>query len=151
MKLEVGRISRAHGLRGEVVVDSITDQPDRFVAGSSFDTTRGLLVVATCRPFQHRFLVTFEGCTTREAAEALHGVALLADPVESGEELFVHQVIGCRVIDQHGADHGKVAAVEANPEADLLVLENQSLVPMNFVTDMHDGRIFVDVPAGLFD
>ena len=38
MKLEVGRITRAHGLRGEVVVDPITDRPDRFVVGATFDS-----------------------------------------------------------------------------------------------------------------
>lgn len=151
MKLEVGRVSRAHGLRGEVVVDPITDQPDRFAVGARFDTKLGPVVVSACRPFQHRYLVTFEGCATREAAEALHGIALLAEPLARDEDVFVHQLIGCRLIDQDGVDRGAVIAVEANPAADLLVLDDQSLVPMNFVTDVQDGRILVDVPAGLFD
>lgn len=152
MKLEVGRISRAHGLRGEVVVDPITDRPDRFAAGAAFDTKLGPLVVSACRPFQHRFLVFFEGCTTREQAEKLHGTVLLAEPVDDPDELFVHVLIGRRVIDQHDVDRGAVEAVEANPAADLLVLHGGALVPTNFVVELvGDDVIRVDVPAGLFD
>ncbi|MEZ5237148.1 MAG: PRC-barrel domain-containing protein, partial [Acidimicrobiales bacterium] len=66
-------------------------------------------------------------------------------------ELYVHELIGCRVVDQDGVDRGLVVSVEANPAADLLVLEDQALVPLNFVVDVADGRISVDVPAGLFD
>lgn len=151
MKLEVGRVSRAHGLRGEVVVIPITDQPDRFVAGATFDSDRGSLVVAASRPFQQGWLVTFEGCATRDASEALRGTVLRADPIEADGEVFVHQLIGLRLVDQHGADHGPVSSVEANPAADLLVLEGGALVPMNFVVEVSDTTISVDVPAGLFD
>ena len=151
MKLEIGRISRAHGLRGEVVVDPITDQRGRFVAGASYDTVRGPVVVAACRPFQHRLLIFFEGCTTREQAEALHGLVLSAEELVDREELFVHKLIGCRLIDQHHVDHGVVVAVEANPAADLLVLESGWLVPMNFVTDVGPEAIVVDVPDGLYE
>lgn len=151
MKLEVGRITKAHGLRGEVVVDPITDRPDRFVAGATFDSSAGPLTIASNRPFQQKLLVTFEGCSSREQAEALRGVVLLAEPVEDEGALFVHELIGCRVVDQDGVDRGAVVSVEANPAADLLVLEDHALVPMNFVVDVVDGRIRVDVPAGLFD
>ena len=151
MKLEVGRIARPHGLRGEMVIAPITDQSDRFAVGAVFDTKLGPLTVAACRPFQHRYLVTFEGVGTREQAEALQALVLLAEPREETDAVFVHQLIGSRVIDQDGIDRGVVVAVEANPAADLLVLENRSLVPMNFVTELADGRIAVDVPAGLFD
>lgn len=151
MKLEIGRVSRAHGLRGEVVVDPITDQADRFVAGAVFDSKLGPLTVSACRPFQHRYLVFFDGYETREQADKLHGLVLLAEPLDDRDELFVHVLIGCHVVDQHGEDHGAVVAVEANPAADLLVLANHALVPMNFVTNVSDGRIEVDVPVGLFD
>ena len=151
MSLEVGRISRAHGLRGEVVVDPITDQAGRFVAGATFDTDRGPMVIAACRPFQRRWLVTFEGCATREQAEAVRGVVLRAEPLDGAEDVFVHQLIGRRVVDQHGIDHGTVVSVEANPAADLLVLEDHALVPMNFVVDLDGDRIAVDVPPGLFE
>ncbi len=149
--LEVCRISRPPGVGGEVVVDPITDQPGRFVAGASFDSKLGPLVVSACRPFQHRWLVTFDGCASRERADELRGVVLLAEPVDDPDALFVHHLIGCHVIDQDDVDRGVVVSVEANPAADLLVLEDHALVPMNFVVDVSDGRILVDVPAGLFD
>jgi 16S rRNA processing protein RimM len=151
VRLEVGRISRAHGLRGEVVVDPITDQAGRFVAGATFDTDRGPMVITACRPFQRRWLVTFEGCATREQADAVRGVVLRAEPLDGTEDVFVHQLIGRRVVDQHGIDHGPVVSVEANPAADLLVLEDHALVPMNFVVDLDGDRIAVDVPPGLFE
>jgi 16S rRNA processing protein RimM len=151
VKLEIGRISRAHGLRGEVVVVPVTDQPGRFVPGAEFDSACGPLVVSASRPFQNGFLVCFEGCSSREQAEALRGVVLRAEPVAREDEVFVHQLIGCRVIDQDGHNRGVVTAVEANPAADLLVLDDGALVPMNFVVDVADGRIDVDVPAVLFD
>lgn len=151
MKLEVGRITRAHGLRGEVVVDPITDRPDRFVVGATFDSKLGPLVVSACRPFQQKLLVTFEGCASREQAEALRAVVLLAEPIDDDEGLYVHELIGCRVVDQDGVDRGAVVAVEANPAADLLVLADQALVPLNFVVDVNNGTIRVDVPVGLFD
>jgi len=151
VKLEVGRIARAHGLRGEVVIDPITDQPGRFDAGAAFDTAKGRLVILASRPFQHRFLVSFESCTTREQAEALRGVSLEAEPLEDSEELFVHQLVGCSVVDQDGVARGTVTSVEANPASDLLVLDSGSLVPLTFVTSVDGRRIEVDVPAGLFD
>jgi len=151
VKLEVGRISRAHGLRGEVVVDPITDQPGRFEVGARFDTKVGPLEVTASRPFQHRYLVSFAGCASREAAEALRGVSLLAEPLEDSDELFVHQLVGLVVVDQDGVTRGTVTAIEANPAADLLVLDSGALVPMNFVSDVDAERILVDVPAGLFD
>lgn len=153
MSLEVGRITRAHGLRGEVVLDPISDRPERFVVGATFESSAGPLTLTSCRPFQQKLLVTFEGCSTREQAEALRTVVLRAEPLDDDDdgELYVHELIGCRVVDQDGVDRGLVVSVEANPAADLLVLEDQALVPLNFVVDVADGRISVDVPAGLFD
>ena len=46
---------------------------------------------------------------------------------------------------------GRVAAVEANPASDLLVLESGALVPMVFVVEAAAGRVVVDPPAGLLD
>jgi ribosomal 30S subunit maturation factor RimM len=64
----------------------------------------------------------------------------------------VHELIGCRVVDQHGTDRGLVRAVQDNPAADLLVLEDDTLVPVVFVLDgPRDGILRVEVPEGLFD
>lgn len=149
--LEIARISRAHGLRGEVVVVPISDQADRFVVGARYDSRKGPLVITAVRPFQHRWLICFDGCLTREQAEDLAGTVLLAEPREGEGEVFVHQLIGLHVVDQHGTNHGPVTTVEANPAADLLVLSNGALVPLNFMVALKGDLIEVDIPAGLLD
>lgn len=152
MKLEVGRITRAHGIRGEVVVDPITDRTDRFSAGHRFESARGELAIESSRPFGDKFLVTFTGVATRTDAEALRGTVLLAEALEDpdDDEWYVHQLIGAAVRDQHGVARGTVVAVEANPASDLLVLDDDTLVPMVFVVAVTDRVIDVEAPAGLF-
>ena len=59
MRLEVGRIGRAHGLNGEVSVAPITNQPNRFDAGATLYIDDRALVIASARPHQDRWLVRF--------------------------------------------------------------------------------------------
>ena len=70
---------------------------------------------------------------TAPAAERLHGVDLRAEPLEVPGTLWVHQLVGAMVRDGEGTELGRVAAVEANPASDLLVLESGGLIPANFV------------------
>lgn len=96
--------------------------------------------------------MTFRGCTTREGAEALRGRVLYAEPLEEEGTLWVHELIGCRVVSSDGVDRGVVASVQENPAADLLVLESGALVPVVFVTGPPaEGVVQVDTPDGLFD
>lgn len=150
--LEVGRIVRPHGLRGEVTVDFVSDRPERREPGAVLHADSGVLTVAECRPHQARWLVRFEGCTTREDADVLRGAVLRAAPLENEGTLFVHELVGCRVVDSHGVDRGRVAAVEANPAHDLLVLDDGTLVPSAFVRGApSEGVVRVEAPDGLFD
>jgi len=161
--LEVGRIGRAHGLRGEVAVSFLTDRPERTTAGSSF-TVRPEhgpprdLVVTEARRHQQRWLLRFAGIDDRDAASALTGLVLFAPalPSADGDELWVHDLVGASVVDAGGHTLGAVASVEANPAHDLLVLDSGVLVPVTFVTEHgadEDGgrRVVVDVPDGLLD
>jgi 16S rRNA processing protein RimM len=96
--------------------------------------------------------VVFEGVHTREAAEDLKGTVLLAEPIADPDELWVHDLIGSRLVDQHGVDRGCVVGVIANPASDLLELDSGALVPTRFVVTVEPGHpIEVDVPRGLFD
>ena len=142
-------MAKAHGLRGEVIVALSTNRPERVAVGATLHTDDGPLTVRTSRPHQHRHIVHFEGVDTREAAEALHGTVLRAEPLDDPDALWVHDLVGSVVVDQHGTDHGPVTAVEVNPASDLLVLEDGGLVPLTFVVEHADGRITVDVPDGL--
>lgn len=147
--LEVGRVAKAHGLRGEVVVALSTNRPERVAKGTVLNTDQGPLTITASRPHQHRHIVRFAGVDSREAADALHGLVLSAEPIEDPDALWVHELIGSTVVDQHGTEHGTVASVELNPASDLLVLEGGGLVPLTFVVAQGDGRITVDVPDGL--
>jgi 16S rRNA processing protein RimM len=157
--LEIGRVVKAHGLRGELVVRLVTNLPDRIAPGERLRSRlpgrpvgelRDVVVTAS-RPFQHRYLVSIEAVTTREAAEALMGATLLAEPIDDPEALFVHDLIGSEVVEVSGVSHGLVVAVEANPASDLLVGEGGWLVPLRFVVERRGRQLVIDAPTGLFD
>jgi 16S rRNA processing protein RimM len=150
-ELEVGRIGRAHGLTGEVRVDLWTED-SRLAPGSVLTTDRGPLTVTSSRPHQDRHLVQFEGVADRHDAEALRGLVLRAAPIERPGTLWVHELVGSTVTSTDGAELGRVAAVEANPASDLLVLDGGGLVPLRFVVSHQPGaRVVVDIPDGLLD
>jgi 16S rRNA processing protein RimM len=155
MTLVVGRVVRAHGLRGEVVVDLVSSEPDvRLAPGAELLRVDGApaLHVTESRPHQDRWLVRFAGVDERSAADALRGVELHAEPIERAGALWVHELIGATVVDAAGAVHGTVVAVVANPADDLLELDDGALVPVTFVVGWDDDhRLVVDPPAGLFD
>jgi 16S rRNA processing protein RimM len=155
--LEIGHVARPHGLRGEVVVDLLSTVEDRLAPGSALDHDGRRLVVEASQalpgkasPRGGRWLVRFAGLATREEAERLVGATLRAEPLVGAEGLWVHELIGSEVVDQAGEARGKVAAVEANPASDLLVLDNGALVPLRFVVSSEPGKLTVDAPAGLF-
>ncbi len=150
--LEVGRITKAHGLRGEVVVVLWSDMVDRLDPGSELITDQGTLRVVSSRLHQGRHLVVFEGFTDRTAAEGLHSLELRAPHREVPGVMFIHELIGCAVERTDGTAVGTVAAVESNPASDLCVLEDGRLVPLTFVVTHEPGvRLVIDPPPGLLE
>jgi 16S rRNA processing protein RimM len=107
--------------------------------------------VRSSRPHQGRHLVCFDGVADRTGAEALQGTVLTAEPLDDPAALWVHDLVGAEVVAVDGARLGVVAAVEANPASDLLVLEGGGLVPLTFLVRTEAGRVVVDPPAGLLD
>ncbi len=149
MRLVVGQIVRPHGIRGEVVVEVTTDEPeDRFAVGSVLDTdpaatarTAGgaperpgngarpvpRLEIEAVRPHQGRLIVAFEGVLDRNAAEALRGVRLWVDSSDVAEpddpdEFNDFQLIGLAAVDTAGERLGEVIRIDHGPAADLLVV-----------------------------
>lgn len=149
--LEVGRIAKPHGIRGDVIVELITNRTERVAPGTVLMAGDRPLTIEASRPHQGRWIVTFEGVLDRNGAEALRGVPLLAEPLDDPEELWVHELVGASVEAADGTVYGTVESVEANPASDLLVLDGGGLVPLTFVVDRRPGRVVVDIPDGLLD
>lgn len=143
---------RPHGLAGDVVVELWTDRTERLDAGSILSSDAGDLCVAASRALKDRHVVRFEGVDDRDRAEALRGVELRAAAMEVEGALWVHELIGAKVVTVSGRDIGNVAALEPNPASDLLVLEDGALVPLRFVTAFEPGvKVTVDIPEGLVE
>lgn len=173
MRLIVARIGRAHGIRGEVSIESRTDSPDeRFVPGAVLHSTGqssiggtdvpAQLTVRTVRDHNGTLLLTFEQIDDRSAAETLRNVLLEADVPEHTDEddaWYDHELVGLVAISPAGETLGKVAAVQHGGAQDLLTIERpdgqRRLVP--FVTaivptvDLAAGHVVLDAPAGLLE
>jgi 16S rRNA processing protein RimM len=150
--LEVGHIRRAHGLRGEVFVQLISDNDARLAPGAELVAGDETLVVETSRVASNgRRVVKFVQIPDRTAAERYANQVLRGHPLDDPDALWVHELIGARVVEVDGTDRGVCVSVLANPAADLLELESGALVPSNFVVSNADGVIVVDAPEGLFD
>jgi 16S rRNA processing protein RimM len=170
MQLVVGRISRPHGVRGEVAVDVRTDDPDlRLAAGAVLATepaAAGPLKVGRSRWHSGRLLVTFDGVGDRDQADQLRGTLLLVDSdqledLANPDEFRDHQLIGLTVVDPDGQPVGEVSDVTHYGQ-DLLVVAGSGdragreiLVP--FVSaivpevDLEGGQLRIDPPPGLLD
>ena len=170
MRLIVARIGRAHGIRGEVSIESRTDSPDeRFQPGAVLHSTGqgrsdvpAQLTVRTVRDHNGTLLLTFEQIEDRSAAETLRNVLLEADvPEHAGENdaWYDHELVGLAAISPAGEPLGTVAAVQKGGAQDLLVVTRpdgqRRLVP--FVTaivptvDVLAGHVVLDAPAGLLE
>ncbi len=142
---------KPHGLRGEVIVELITNRLERVAPGSRLETDAGVLEVVDSSPHQGRFIVTFEGVHDRDGADRLRGLVLRAEPVADPGSLWVHDLVGSTVVLPSGEAVGVVDAVQANPASDLLVLDGGQLVPLRFVVSHEPGRVVIDPPAGLLE
>ena len=149
--LEIGQIRRAHGVRGDVLVELASDRSERVAPGARWFAADGWLTVVSARRHQDRWLVTLAELGDRSAAEQFTNTAVFAEPIDDPEELWVHELIGSEVVELSGRSRGTCVAVIANPAADLLELDSGALVPVVFVTERRDGTIVIDPPVGLFD
>jgi len=156
--LAVGRISSAHGVRGEVSVHKLTEVEERFAKGSILQLEDGRrLTVDMTRPHQRSLLVKFEQVADRTQAEALRGQVLLvpsdASPEPPEGAFWVHQVVGLEVVTEDGRSLGTIVEVQANPANDLWVTESGALLPairdLVVGVDLDAGRVTVREMPGL--
>lgn len=170
MELVVGRIAKAHGVTGELVVDVRTDDPDeRFSAGNLLRLRRSRgggedsVVIESVRPHGARLLVRLRGVADRDTAEALRGALFLVDsadlpPISDPDEFYDHQLEGLRVRTVDGREIGTVTEVLHTAGGELLSVrtgDGEVLVPFvgAIVTrvSLSDGTVEIDPPEGLLD
>ena len=170
MDLVVGRVVKAHGVTGEVVVDVRTDEPDiRFAPGISLRgrPPRGgperRYVIDSAREHSGRLLVRLDGVGDRDGADALRGILFLVDsedlpPIEDPDEFYDHQLEGLQVRTTAGEQVGTVAEVLHTAAGELLSVRTEDrevLVPFvsAIVTSVSlaDEVIEIDPPDGLLE
>ena len=148
----VGRIARAHGIRGEVAVQPLTEVESRFSPGSVLGLEDGrTLTVAASRPHQNRLLIRFEEVADRTGAEALRGEVLVVEATDSpaiaeDDRYWVREIVGLEVVTEAGRVIGKVRDVLGNPANDVWVVDaggRDVLIPA-----IRDVVVQVDRDAG---
>ncbi|MBN9176220.1 MAG: ribosome maturation factor RimM [Microbacterium sp.] len=171
-QLRVGRLVKAHGLKGALKLELYTDDPDgRFVPGAVFTLQvpeaspwhGASLTVREFRWMNSHPVVFFDGVDDRSAAESLVRAILWIDQDQSAvvedDAWYDHQLTGLDVV-RDGEIVGRVVRVDHFPAQDLLVVrplqgEDEILVPFVSaivpVVDIAAGRVEVTPPAGLFE
>ncbi|MFI8631837.1 ribosome maturation factor RimM [Microbacterium sp. NPDC077663] len=172
-QLRVGRLVKAHGLKGALKLELYTDDPDgRFTPGAEFilqvpESSPWHGKTVTVREFKwmnSHPVVFLDGIDDRTAAESIVRAILWIDqdattPVVEEDAWYDHQLVGLDVV-RDGAVVGRVTRVDHFPAQDLLGVQlvgtdREVLVP--FVkaivpeVDMAAGRLVVTPPAGLFE
>ncbi len=146
--LAAGRITKAHGLRGEVTVLVLTEVESRFDQGATLHLDDGReLTVAETRPDRGRLLVTFAEVADRTAAEALRGRYLFVPERDAPElpegSFWPHQLVGCEVVTESGRSLGEIREVVLGVANDIWVTGPQAdevLIPA-----LKDVVVSVDV------
>jgi len=164
----VARVAKAHGIRGELCMDSHADSPLLFAPGATLYLAMGKsrprpFVVRGCRENGGRFLVVLEGVADRNAAEALRGVEVLvpeADlpPPDEGEE-YLHKLIGARVLLADESEVGVFTAILDTPGQLTWIITAKNGAEILFPAvpefilglDAPGGRIHIDPPPGLLE
>jgi 16S rRNA processing protein RimM len=163
----VGRVARAHGIRGQVIVNLDTDFPgERFRPGATMYTERAGAVTAvtlTTVRFQNgRPVIGLQGVETMNDAEQLAGLQLRV-PVEElaplpDDTYYHHDLVGCLVVTENGQHVGTVESVEGTLGGSRLVVKagtREILIPLAKdicrTIDVAGKRIVIDPPGGLLD
>lgn len=163
----VGWIGRAHGIRGQVIVNPETDFVDtRFQPGAVLQVQRSGVVqqlrVTTMRVHKGRPIIGIEGVETMNDAEELAGLELRVPPGElealPAGMYYRHDLVGCRVETTAGEAVGEVTAVEGDMGTSRLVIrsvDGEVLIPLAQAIcvniDIAARRIVIDPPDGLLD
>ena len=168
----VGLIRNAQGIRGEVVIEPLTDAPDavfasgrRVFAGAADGKSRAddrELTVAASRPFKGGVIVKFEEVADRNEAELLRGLYVFSpfdelDPLQE-DEVYLHELIGMKVKLDTGEMIGDIVAYYELPQGLTLEAKTESgtvLIPYRPEVvehvDSEQREVVVKAEVGLFE
>lgn len=156
----VGRIGKAHGIKGEVSVEPRTDEPERrftngavLAAARPNGTDQRSLTITALRWHQDRLLISFAEIPDRDAAEASRGLVLSvtvdpSDRPEDPEEFYDHQLVGLAAFTTAGVFVGEVAEVIHTAGQDLLVVSRRPSASSTTESE-GDGEVLVPFVTAL--
>ncbi|HLG05675.1 MAG TPA: ribosome maturation factor RimM, partial [Gemmatimonadales bacterium] len=167
-RLLVGRLRKPHGLKGDVAVFPLTDEPEAvfargrevWVQNLGGEVVAGPLVVERSRPYQREWLVSFRDHGGIEAVEPWRGHFLQAERSSlrplGPNEVYIHELAGFAVRSLQGAPLGLVTDLEEGPGGLMLTVQGpkrEFLLPYRreFVREVNrEGRVLVvELPEGL--
>ena len=155
--LAVGRVARAHGLRGRVLIAPYNPDSSGLARVRRMWVGGQELEVERAERVNLGYLVAFRGVSDRDRADALRGQEVQVEraelPALEADEMYAVDLIGYEVSDPAGTVHGVVENLEEAGAQDLLRLRGGGLVPLALVKEVQPEarRIIVDAPEGLFD
>jgi 16S rRNA processing protein RimM len=159
----IGKLRRPHGVRGEIVMEVLTEFPERVRTGKTVfvGESRLPLRIRSRRRHQASLLLAFDDLGTPESVQGLRNQVVYVraedlPPLPEGD-YYHHQLIGLQVVDEHGAVLGPVTELLETGSNDVLVIRRPSgpelLLPVTDETllevDLSAGRIRVHVLPGL--
>jgi 16S rRNA processing protein RimM len=176
----VGLIRKAQGIRGEVVIEPLTDKPDVvFASGSRVfaGTSNGdlaivrdvkgeeetpILTVTGSKPFKKGLIVQFEELQDRDSAELWRGRYLLAPfselPPLQEDEVYLHDLIGMAVVSTTGEQIGSVTTFYELPQGimlDVKTARESVIIPYRpeiiVKTDIGERTIVINDTLGFLD
>ncbi|MGA7991933.1 MAG: ribosome maturation factor RimM [Thermoanaerobaculia bacterium] len=166
-RVVIGRVVKPHGLSGEVVVEPLSDFPERFREGLRVELASGDgpardARIASSRPHGGRLLITFEGISDAAAAESLRDAELCVPRRDVAPRppgyVYHWDIEGAAVVDAAGRALGRVASLVDAGGRPLLVVQTPRgprevpfAHPIVLSVDVASGRIVLDPPAGLLD
>ncbi|QGU02305.1 Ribosome maturation factor RimM [Corynebacterium kalinowskii] len=156
----IGRVVKSHGIKGEVVVESTTDEPDiRFALGEVLHGKQSKkeheLTIDAVRVHQGRLLIKFEEIPDRTAADSLRGTQFFAAPLEDDDDegFYDHELIGLKVM-HNGKEIGEITGVSHGPAQSLLEMGDKLIPFVEAIVpeiDVEEGTVAITPPEGLLD
>jgi 16S rRNA processing protein RimM len=165
-RILLGRIAAAHGIRGDLLIETYTREPDGIATYGAVQSEDGTheFKLKILRTTPKGVIAHAKGVDDRNAAEALRGTSLYVArdrlPPPEDDEFYQADLVGLRAEDEHGQEIGKVVAVQNYGAGNILELRKSGqrateLIPFTqaFVptVDVAGGRVVIVAPLTTSD